>query len=214
MGFCLPDHEHCPMIAIANCGACLYQWSPIKVLCLPSAFFGMWRNVKQADLLGCSSLLWPWSFALISPYAPPGLPLSCFSQFLNLQSLALHDGQLLWLCPWGRQVLSSPCASVEAVSWGLSFLLYSALLPLAKVSAQTKQAFKAWSLFPLLSILHCSLFFFFLRTAVPSSVLSQWNSATSPNCFLQLSSPISCSFLKLFDPCCLIILGLLRVWKK
>lgn len=95
-------------------------------------------------------------FSLCTSRPPTELSLS--SQFLNLQSLALHDGQLLWLCPWGRQVLSSPCAFL---SWGLSFLLYSALLPLAKVSAQTKQAFKAWSLFPLLSILHCSLFFFF-----------------------------------------------------
>lgn len=130
-----------------------------------SALCFLWYGTKwQAGRP--TRLLIPFVAMIFCPYfslctSRPPTELSWSSQFLNLQSLALHDGQLLWLCPWGRQVLSSPCASVESVSWGLSFLLCSALLPLAKVSAQTKQAFKAWSLFPLLSILHCSLFGFF-----------------------------------------------------
>lgn len=152
-------------------------------------------------------------YDLLLLFLPMHLQASCelslSSQFLNLQSLAppwwsaavtmslRQAGPVFPLC------FSSSCAFL---SWGLIFLLYYALLLPAKVSAQTKQAFKAQSLFPLLFILHCSLFF-------PENCCSSVSEIAPLRQIASSISHISCSSLKLFDPC-YPFLGLLRVRRK
>lgn len=106
-------------------------------------------------------------FSLCTSRPPAELSLS--SQFLNLQSLALHDGQLLWLCPWDRQILSSPCVFLPHVLFCLEISFFCCIMPYClQLKSVLKQSrlLKLWACFHY--FLFCTVHCFFLRNCCSS----------------------------------------------